>query len=572
MAHGAWFGCCLITASRASAAPPAEQPVRVTIQAQPRFDGAHASRLAGADPSIEVSAALVGDTGAPIVGADVSMALANGERGANIQPCSPGPPARTTQRETSLQTGEGGLLCVRVSGASSDNSLRLRFAGDDVHLSVTASIPLQPAPAPSSLSFDAPSLELDLDQPSLKLRLSLLPSSDERIPEIDLELVDGGRTTPLQTSGWNRSDGTLWFSIDTEQLGTPGPARLVARMAPRPGTLEPPARAEAIALRVATVRLGAELSTDDSGARVVQVRAETRAPGPTPSGWVEATHDGEPEAVAAAPLVQGSARLALGESRTSGDITLNYHSDDPWWLPGEPLVLSIDEEAPRAPRRWPWLALLAPIGYVCLRSLQRPAQRKSERRPPPKPRTRAPGLAVDASAPLSGWVGSVSDAHDGQPIVGARVQVLLPSFRDSEPSALTAVADARGAFQLPALQHPLPEGARLRVWAPLHSEVERPLPPQGRVSITLTSRRRAVLRRLIRWARALGAPWARGGEPTPGEIADIAVRRGDPRTARWAESIQAAAFGRAPVDEALEAALREAEPTWHQKSPRRDGS
>jgi hypothetical protein len=123
---------------------------------------------------------------------------------------------------------------------------------------------------------------------------------------------------------------------------------------------------------------------------------------------------------------------------------------------------------------------------------------------------------------------------------------------------------------LPALQHPLPEGARLRVWAPMHSEVERALPPQGRVSIALTSRRRAVLRRLIRWARALGAPWARGGEPTPGEIADIAARRGDSRTARWAEGIQAAAFGRAPVDEALETALREAEPTWHQTSPRRD--
>jgi hypothetical protein len=544
--------------------------VRVTIQAQPRFDGARATLLAGEDQSTEVKAELLSDTGVPIVGADVSAALANGERGASFRPCAPGAPSRPAQRETSLRTADGGLLCVRVSGASPDNSLRLRFAGDDVHLSASTSIPLQPAPSLSTLSFDAPSLELDLDQPSLKLRLSQSPSSDDGVPEIDLSLYDGGRTIPLDTSGWSRSGGALWFSIDTGQLGTPGPARLVARRAPRPGTLESPARAEAIALRVATVRLGAELSTDDSGARVVQVWTETRAPGPTPSGWVEITREGQIETVAAAPFVQGSARLGLGESLTSGDITLHYHSDDPWWLPGEPLVLSLDADAPRAPRRWPWLALLAPIGYVCLRSLQRPAQRKTERRPPPKPRTRAPELSVDVAAPLSGWVGSVSDAHDGYPIAGARVQVVLPSFRDAVPNAITAVADARGLFQLPALQHPLPEGARLRVWAPMHSEVERALPPQGRVSIALTSRRRAVLRRLIRWARALGAPWARGGEPTPGEIADIAARRGDSRTARWAEGIQAAAFGRAPVDEALETALREAEPTWHQTSPRRD--
>jgi hypothetical protein len=272
--------------------------------------------------------------------------------------------------------------------------------------------------------------------------------------------------------------------------------------------------------------------------------------------------------VGSAPLLQGAARLKLS-SGISGDVVLHYHSDDPWWLPGEPLRVSLAGNAPRGPRRWPWLALLVPIGYVCMRSLQRPARRKTK--VPPLPKPRPSGIVLEAAAPLSGWVGSVSDAHDGQPIAGARVQASLPSFRGSEANTHTAVSDARGWFELPPLQHPLPEGARLRVWAPLHSEVERALPPQGRVSISLTSRRRAVLRRLVRWARSIGTPWVRGGEPTPGEIATIAARRGDPRTARWAEGVQAAAFGTAPVDEATEAALKAAEPAWPQTPPRAEG-
>jgi hypothetical protein len=564
---------CVILAfgpALAAAAPAADRPVRVTIQAQPRFDGARSTL--GEAGGFEVAAQLVSDTGMPIVGAEVVVALTSSEPGQSVRPCAqgaPGAPARRNPHDAPIRTDGGGRLCVRVSGALPDKSLRLAFAGDAVHLPATLSIPLQPAPAVSSLAFDAPSLELDLDQPTLRLRLNQSSADDDGVPTIQLSLRDGGRTIPLSATGSSRSGSSLEFNIDTAQLGTPGPARLVAELVPRPGSRESPARAEAIALRVASVRLGAEVSKDAPGGSELRVWTETRAPGAIPSGWVEATRGIEHEPLGSAPFVGGSAQLELGAGLASGDVTLHYRSDDPWWLPGEPLVVSLDSGTPRAPRRWPWLALLAPIGYVCLRSLQRPAQRKPGRRPLPKPR--APELVGSPVEPLSGWVGSVSDAHDGQPIAGARVQLLLPSFRSADPNAHSAVADARGWFALPALADPLPEGARLRVSAPLHSEVQRPLPPQGRVSIALTSRRRAVLRRLVRWARSLGSPWARGGEPTPGEIADIAAHRGDARTARWAEGVQAAAFGSAPVDEAIEAELRAAEPAWQQSAPRVDG-
>jgi hypothetical protein len=46
------------------------------------------------------------------------------------------------------------------------------------------------------------------------------------------------------------------------------------------------------------------------------------------------------------------------------------------------------------------------------------------------------------------------------------------------------------------------------------------------------------------------------------------VRRGDLDTARWAESVQAAAFDQAEVDREREAAVQEVEPAWQSGQPR----
>lgn len=528
----------------------------VTIQAQPRFEQARVRFADGG--AVDVTAQLVGDTGSPVAAADVGVALRAAARGASVGACMPDGPS---PKAGVIRTDGDGRLCVRVLGASPSAHVELTFAGDDLHLPATAALALQPAPSLQSLAFDAPSLELDLDRPTQQLRLSVSTPPTDPIPPVELELHDGGRVIALESSDWSRSGNLLSFSLDTSQLGAPGPARLVARHT----DAAQPARAEAIALRIASVRLGASVDAKSSDGTTLQAWTETRF-GPAPSGWVEVTGQNG-EALGSSPFAEGRTELRLAGS-PSGAVTLHYHSDDPWWVPGDPLELSLSPSSPTTPRRWPWLALLAPIGYICLRSLQRPAQRKTRMLPPPRPRL--PALSVDASAAVSGWVGSVVDAHDGQPIVGALVQATLPSFRGDESNTHATMSDARGWFELAALRDPLPEGARLRVWAPLHSEVDRPLPPHGRVSIALTTRRRAVLRRLVRWARGFGAPWARGGDPTPGEIASIAARRGDARTARWAESVQAAAYGQGPVDEALEAELRAAEPAWHQTAPHGD--
>jgi hypothetical protein len=551
--------CGASFAPPAGAAPaPEERPIVVTIQAQPRFEG-RASRLA-ADGSFEVIAQLLDDAGAPLSDAEVGVVTTLAK---SVAPCNASP-ARGARRGLAMRTDESGRICARVLGAPREGSVELSFSGSTLHLPAAATIALQPAPSATGLAFESPSLELDLDLDSLRLRLRLSgAAADAADAPIELSLHDGGHTLPLETSEWSRTGELLSFSLDPRSLGLPGPARLVARRA----GAEPAARAEAVALRVASVSLSAEVLGEGSGGMGVVVSAASRV-GAVPSGWVEA-RGADGETIGSAPFAAGTARLTLAPP-AGAEVTLHYRSDDPWWRPGEPLSLSLGA-APKpdgSPKRWPWLVLLVPIGYICLRSLQRPALRQTQPRPLPKPRGATP-IVSPAGAPLiSGWVGRVIDAHDGHPVPGAQVELVLPSFRGAATNRVHSVADEAGRFELPALQDPLPEGARLRVWAPLHSDVERPLPPQGRVSIALTSRRRAVLRRLVRWARSLGAPWARGGEPTPGEVADIALRRGDPRTARWAEDVQAAVFGDAPVDAATEASLRAAEPAWHETPSR----
>ncbi len=541
----------IASVSIASVSTAAPRQVSVTVQAQPRFEDART--IPAGDGQQELRARLLDDTGAPVRGANVSIESSDSR--AELSPCD-AVGSRAANRDAAFVTDEQGQLCARVRGASELGSVELTFPGSALHLPARAQLSLQAARREVHFAFDAPSIELDLNQPTQRLHLTFSDQA-EAFPSIELSLSDAGRERVLEGSEWSRVGNTLAFSISSDQLGAPGPARLVARHAGSDRVA--PARAEAVALRVASVRLRAEVLSADASGTLVQVWAETPAGSPT-SGWVEALSSAGP--VGSGPLKAGSAELHLPPpSDPAQQITLFYRSDDPWWLPGEPFVLSLEGTGVRPPARWPWLVLLAPIGYFCLRSLQRPALRPAnKRRRMPVPQ--APALRVEPRALVSGWSGTVMDAHEGVPVAGARVEARLPSLRANSPSHV-AITDASGYFELAALPHPLPEGARLHVVASLHTEVERALPPQGRVAITMISRRRALLRRLVRWAKALGPPWARSGEPTPGEIANVALRRGDLRTAQWAEGVEAAAFGGVQVDETLEAALRAQEPAWH---------
>jgi hypothetical protein len=545
------FGTLCVTA-RGQAA---QRTVRVTIQAQAHFD--QLASLALADGAVEVRARLVDDADVPLPEANVGVRLDRATEGVLLARCgASGDRGAAPGQTRPFTTDSEGRSCVRVTGSVPAGALELSFQGDALHSSTRIRIPLHAERLDPSLAFDSPALELSLDQPTHRLRLTLSNGdSGGAVPDIRLLMQEEDRELPLDATDWARSGAGLSFTLRSEQLGKPGPARLIARLTGSDGAV--PTRAEAVALRVAVVRLEAELrGLDETGADIF-ISASTRA-GIAASGRIEARIGDQ--AVGASPLVAGQARLRVGvPSPDAASIILHYRSDDPWWIADAPLELKLARRAAHETARWPWLVLLLPIGYFCLRALQRPAPRQAARARRPVPQGGA--VRTESGPSSAGWIGTVTDAHDGRPIAGARVEAILPSLREAT-SRRVVITDATGRFELPALVQPMPEGAQLHVSSPLHTEVQRPLPPQGRVAVALMSRRRAVLRRLVRWARSMGPPWVRAGEPTPAQIADVAVRRGDLETARWAENVEAAAFGRAQVDQTLEAELRAQEPPW----------
>jgi hypothetical protein len=552
--------CAVLGTSRVSSAAP---QVLVTVQAQPRFE-AVASQTA-ADGSSELRAQLVDDTGAPLPGKNVNARPSPSSGDVQLEPCGADPLGRRAGQRMELETDAAGGVCLRVTGAAQLAGIELAFGGDGLHLPASVRAPLASAASPSRLAFDAPSLELDLDQSTQRLRLivSGLPEQGPE-PRITLSLHEGERERRIEPESWTRQEDGFAISVRSEQLGAPGPARLVAILTPGAGRTV--LRAESVALKVTAVQLQAEVAALE-GERARLLIESTGAGGPPTSGWVEAWLEGQ--SVASTPLIGGHASLELSAMPPGAThLSLRYKPEEPWWLPGKPFELTLERAMPRAPGRWPWLVLIAPIAWVCSRALQRPAPRDIANRPRRRPPVRAE-VSTGAAASHSGWTGRVIDAHDGAPIPEAIVQISLPSLLATGAGTSTR-SDERGVFALPALSRPLPEGARLRVSARLHTEVERALPPEGRVDIAMISRRRLLLRRLVRWARAMGAPWHRNTEPTPREIMIVALRRGEPQTARWAEDVETAAFGSSDVDVRLEAALVGQEPAWTQAGRARE--
>jgi hypothetical protein len=77
----------------------------------------------------------------------------------------------------------------------------------------------------------------------------------------------------------------------------------------------------------------------------------------------------------------------------------------------------------------------------------------------------------------------------------------------------------------------------------------------GVIELSLISRRRALMDRLVRWAERRGKPWLRPtAEPTPAEIAATASLEAEPDVERWARGLERLAFGPVPPDAASEQA------------------
>jgi hypothetical protein len=277
-----------------------------------------------------------------------------------------------------------------------------------------------------------------------------------------------------------------------------------------------------------------------------------------PTGSVEGLSLGS--VIGAAPVEGGRAHLAIPapveaasrEAVEAVELSVRYVPAVPWYVAGSPAVLTLGPPHTLFVRRIVVVAVgLALFAWFFLsRSrflalIQAGVARGGRGEPDAPPPIEVVEAHKDARTT---WEGIVRDAHEGTVVEGAFVALERHSFGSTEVLA-TATSDASGSFVLHALR--AEPGDHLAVEAPLHSRVTQPAPPFGVVRVGLVSRRRAIVARILDWARRKGARFE--PEPTPGEVKRALAR--DAPTARWAEAVEEGAFGRAEVDARAEAEI-----------------
>lgn len=549
----------LLCSASARAAPSGESPKSLRVRAQSQITDV--SVVLDADHT-EIRGRLVDDLDGPIAGADVVVEFPGG--GAVLaHGCSAAAAPLRQGEGWAVATDEHGTFCIRSGSLPPSTPVKARYAGDAYHDSVEQPLSLEAQQVRARLSFDAPVVEADLGEPTFSvwcaasapqaasmeavLRVVLLHRPAEE-PDKPIEL--GAADVPLGRRAR--------FEIETKRLGRPGTGTLIARHAGSPTTAV--AETTAALNRTATVALS--LAGDVVPAtpgEEFELRLGAASPvGAVPEGWVEAIGDGRP--IGIAPVSAGTALLKLkleAPRATQAAITLRYVPREPWWVAGDPIVINVPVESPAWWTRLPWLIAVAAIAYWITRSWRRPGRLARASATSIALPGRA-GVLVVAPGPAGGGIwGTIVDAHDGNPIRDARVRILLPTFT-GEGVAATTLSDQRGAFELPPQMRG--EGARLEVTAAHHSRLSRDLPGPGQVLISVVSRRRALLERLVSWARTRGRPWAVATDPTPGHIIATAQREQHEGALQWARAVEEAAYGPIVPDERREEEVVSREP------------
>jgi hypothetical protein len=281
--------------------------------------------------------------------------------------------------------------------------------------------------------------------------------------------------------------------------------------------------------------------------------------GPVSEGVIEALRG--TESVGAGAVADGQARVivAFAADRPGGvPLILRYVPSAPWWRAGPMLQIEARVSGPGVARQIVLAALVVAIAAWIVAGWRRaPKKALASDETATAPPSGRPGVQVmGTTAGQTGWRGHVSDAHDGTPIAGARLRIVVPAF-DGDGVGGQATTDERGAFVLEGAHR---SDARLVVDSPVHSTYEQALPQPSVLSVALVTRRRAILDRLVRWARRQGAPFDGPPEPTPGHVRRAASRGDASEVEAWARRVEHAAFGPDEVDESLEQDVRAAEP------------
>lgn len=550
------------------AAPAGAVPVRVRGEAAVRvvaFEQGAATVVRGD---------VADDVGASMPSARVEIAVDAARRAGPCKDGGAGTKVELRGKTVSVTTDERGSFCVAIEGGPRRGAaVKATVAQTELFDGASGETVVEgdaTGLVKTTLRIESPPEDVDLDRPSFRITTTLgldrveaerLALGNLRREGLKLKIEDERGTTLAEaTTG---GDGRARFEVQTSAMAGPGRGELRVRF---DGTTAlRPARAVIPIERSARVTIAtpdtAPSGTDDGVSIAVDV---TTARGAVDGGVVEARAFGA--SVGAASVEGGRAQLVVtipGARPGIVPVSLRFVPAAPWFVPGPELVTKVQIKEPSPIALVALFALVAAVGIWVLQRWRRPPKPKhAEPERAPKPPGHAEIVVVASTRGARGWRGKVIDAHDGGPLAGIEVSVSRPTFEATGVLA-TATTDEAGAFVL-ELDGGGAGGASneatLRAEGALHAAIEQTLPPPGEVRIALVTRRRALLDRLVRWARAKGSPWDGPREPTPGHVRRVAARSDADGIEQWAGSIEHAAFGPAPVDRAVEQELRKREP------------
>lgn len=533
---------------------------------------------------------LIDDAGSPIPRAPITVQAFAPEdlrtpiRLASLEPCeAPSPRGRGGARaEGAIATDDRGTFCVVGKASIPRVVFKVRYAGSKIHDAFETQLSVEPEQdhlLRTIVRFEPPPETIDLDKETVTITASLrIDRNDASRPgappparregvALTLEDEHGQRLAEASTGG----DGRARFEVKTAAFAGPGAGEVLARFAGKPGI----ARAVVAQpiVRRAEVHLALthpieRADADDGFAIDLDV---TTARGAVDGGVVEVIRSlsaskteapGSSEGVGAGEVHQGHARVVVSFASggaSSVPITLRYVASAPWYRAGPALKTDVSLAGPGILKQ-----LLVALVVLAAGAWIVGGWRRAPKAPAPPGELAAPVLppgkaGVQVLGPahgISGWRGVVSDAHEGTPIAGARLAIVAPSFQGDGVVA-EIITDESGAFALEAAHR---SDARLVVESPLHSAYEQALPPPSLLGVALVTRRRALLDRLVRWARRQGAPYDGTPEPTPGHVRRVAARGSAVEIEAWARRVENVAYGPEPVVEPIEREVRSVEP------------
>jgi hypothetical protein len=547
-----------------SALPCSAVPIRVLGQGLPRVS---ATRVAD---EVVVRGIVADEAGSSLVGEKVVLEFRGPTDGPvqvlSLQRCGPSTntgrleAARESPHRVSMDTDATGSFCLKARATDGWTKVQARFEGRATILGGESTADVESRDslrASTTLRFESASSRVDLDRSSFTVTVALAleprDGEDQVMSRIDrskrkISLRDerGLELASAQTGG----DGRARLEVATARLADAGPGEFEARFEGDDELSQSAARLAVARLKTVRLEAADQVASEPTEDLELRVRAVS-ARGPVTNGVIELTHAGVP--IAASVLDGGEANLSAkfgAETLGPTTVRLNFIPQDGYHLPGQPIDVVVTVRGPSLARRLALALVAAALVFsIVLRWRRAPTAPADAPKAAPEPTGRPEIIVIEARSAQEGWRGFVVDAHDGEPIVNAEVRVVRPTFEGIEVLT-SARTSPDGEFELRGLAPS--KDALLLVEGEHHVRHEQALPAASVLSVQLVSRRRAMLDRLVRWARSRGAPFDSNREPTPGHVRRAAMRAGSPSVERWAGRVESSAFGPAPVTRQLE--------------------